>query len=250
MWLPLPTTFQAFTWVHLATLLLILLGVVVAVALGRAAVRRGRGAERRLASAIATAGLLVWALTQAYYILWVRDYTEAVPLHVCDLAGLLGPLALWFPRRPLRTLMYFWAFGLSIWGLLTPVIEDGPATLRFWLFWINHGLIMLYGGYDVVVRGYRPYAGDFGLAVLMTLGYLALVMPINLAMGWNYGYVGNVQHGAWTPLDLLPAWPWRITGVQVMGLLMLVNVWLPWEIVRWRQRARRRRRARLIDGRL
>ena len=65
---------------------------------------------------------------------------------------------------------------------------------------------------------------------------MAVVVPINIGMGWNYGYLGDVETEAWTPLDLLPQWPWRIIGIEVLGALMLAHAWLPWEVVRWRAR--------------
>ncbi len=132
----------------------------------------------------------------------------------------------------LRTTLYFWAFGLSIWGLLTPVLQQGPGHPTYWLFWINHAGIMAFASYDVVVRGYRPYLGDMGLAFVVSLAYVAVVTPINLAMGWNYGYVGDFQTQAWTPLDLLPPWPWRILAVEILGGLMLGLAWWPWALGR------------------
>jgi hypothetical integral membrane protein (TIGR02206 family) len=185
---------------------------------------------------IAVLGTVNWLVQQGYYLLIVRDMVESFPLHICDLAAILGPIALVWPKRLLRTILYFWAMGLSIWGLLTPVLQQGPGTPVFWLFWINHGAVMLYAFYDVIVRGYRPYVGDFGMALIVSLAYVAVVLPFNLALGWNYGYLGNVESEAWTPLDLMPPWPWRNLGIEILGALMLGLAWWPWAVARWMQR--------------
>ena len=229
--------FRAFGVLH-GLCLLASAGVAVAMIRGGGMARR-RGKLPAFAATLAAAGFVNWVVQQGYYLLIAGDYTEAVPLHVCDLAALLGPVVMLWPVRLLRTTLYFWAFGLSIWGLLTPVLQQGPGHPTFWLFWINHAAIMGFASFDVVVRGYRPFLGDLGMAILMTLGYVAIVTPINLAMGWNYGYLGNVESEAWTPLDLLPPWPWRILAIEVLGALMLGLAWWPWALRRrWREPAR------------
>lgn len=222
--------FQAFSWLHAVSLLGC--GVVIAAVVSFGLVAKQKGNARRATFLIAAVGALVWMIQQGYYLLLVRDWIESVPLHICDLAAILGPIALVWPARLLRTTMYFWALGLSIWGLLTPILQHGPSSPVFWLFWLNHGAIMLYVAYDVIVRGYRPTARDFGMGCLVTLAYVAIVTPFNLAMDWNYGYLGNVETEAKTPLDILPAWPWRILGIEVLGAFMLAGAWLPWEIAR------------------
>lgn len=219
---------------HAATLLACAAAIFAIVRFGLTQKKRGR--EARTTRTIAWVGLVFWFIHQGHYTFIRGDYSEGVPLHICDLAGLLGPLALLGRNRLLRTTVYFWALGLSIWGLLTPVLDDGPTHLTFWLFWINHASVMLYAIYDCAVRGYRPHVKDWGMACLITLGYVAVVVPINIGMGWNYGYLGNEELKGWSPLSLLPKWPWRIIGIEVLGALMLAHAWLPWEIVRWRQR--------------
>lgn len=213
--------------------------IYAVVRIGLAARRAGR--ERRVTRTIALLGLAFWLVHQGHYAFIKGDWIDGLPLHICDLAGLLGPLALLGQNRLLRTTVYFWALGLSIWGLLTPVLTRGPADIVFWFFWINHGSVMLYAIYDCAVRGYRPTAADWGMSCLVTLGYVAVIVPINIGMGWNYGYMGDVELDAATPLALLPAWPWSILGIEVLGAFMLANAWLPWEVVGWR--ARRRARA-------
>ena len=227
--------FRAFSPLHGVTLLIWLLITLAVLKAGLTQRRRGR--ERSAAAVLAAVGAVFWVLQQGYYVVFDQVWAHSLPLHVCDLAGIVGPLALLFPRRLLRTVLYFWALGLTAWGLLTPILNVGPDHLGFWLFWLNHGGVVLFAIYDVVVGRYRPHAVDYGMACLVTMAYLSVILPLNLANeGWNYAYIGNVQVEAKTPLDLLPPWPWRILGIQVLGALMYLGVWLPWEVVRWRHR--------------
>lgn len=229
--------FRAFSPLHGLTLLVCVALFFVVVKMGLAAEKAGR--EPRMTRVIAMLGLGFWFVHQGHYVIVRGEWIDSLPLHICDLAGLLGPLALLGKNRLMRTMLYFWALGLTIWGLLTPVLTVGPSHVVFWFFWINHGSVLLYAIYDCAVRGYRPYAKDWGMACLVTLGYVAVIVPINIGMGWNYGYLGNVELDAKTPLALLPEWPWRIIGIEVLGALMLAHAWLPWEVVRWRQRKKR-----------
>lgn len=223
-------------------------GVTVLVCAGliTAIVRRGIHARRRgdathITRLVAYTGLF-FALTQqvvAFGFDWKPAHSW--PLHICDLAGILGPIALLTRFRLLRTTVYFWAMGLAVWGIATPTLWKGPDTLTFWLFWINHGGVMLFAIYDVAVRGYRPKLGDWGLACVVSLAYVALVVPLNLAnAGWNYGYLGDVPVGRKTPLDWLPAWPWRLLALEILGALMMLLAYLPWAINdRWSTTAAR-----------
>ncbi|MEO1237014.1 MAG: TIGR02206 family membrane protein [Planctomycetota bacterium] len=224
--------FQAFSPFHGFVILAVAAVIVAVVRFGLALQKRGRHGV--LAVVIAVGGLLFWFIQQGYYVLVEQRWHDSLPLHVCDLAGLVGPIALLCGGpRLLRTTLYFWAAGLTIWGLLTPTLSRGPEHVTFWLFWINHGGVMLFAAYDCAVNGYRPRLGDWGMACLVTLAYVAIVMPFNLANDrWNYGYLGDVELMATTPLAILPPWPWRILGIEVLGALMLLGAWAPWAIVR------------------
>ncbi|MEM9418316.1 MAG: TIGR02206 family membrane protein, partial [Planctomycetota bacterium] len=223
----LATGFQAFALLHAITVLLCVAGIVGLVWVGLREQRRGR--ERAFTLKASLIGLSLWLGMQAYFLLVEQDWTDSLPLHICDLAGLLGPVALLTRQRVLRTTLYFWAFGLTIWGFLTPTLTHGPEHIRFWLFWVSHAAVIFYAAYDCVVNRYRPALVDLGTVCLVTMGYLAVLLPINLANeGWNYAYIGDVELDAATPLAMLPDWPWRILGIQVLGATIFALVWLPW----------------------
>lgn len=234
------TLSQHFTMgssLHAVTIVVCAVIIFVVIRLGLRAKRRGDA--RTVTRWVAGLGLFFWLVQQVVAFGFDWKPAHSWPLHVCDIAGVLGPIALLTRWRLLRTTVYFWAMGLAVWGVITPTLWKGPDTLTFWLFWINHGGVILFALYDVAIRGYRPTLGDWGLACVVSLAYVAVVVPLNLANpGWNYGYLGDVTVGRKTPLDVLPAWPWRLLAIEVLGALMMLHAWLPWGVIGWLKRRR------------
>ena len=222
-------SFHAFTASHAIVLGVFAFVTAVACAVGV----RWRGTERlrRLERAAGGFMLVLWLVSTLYWIV-PPNYTiqEALPLHMCDLTGLIAPLVLLTHRRGFRTLLYFWGLGLSSQAMLTPVLEHGPAYLPFWLFWLTHASIIGTAIYDLVAHRYRPTLRDCAFAYGMCLIWLAVVLPIDLALGVNYGYVGNVTPGRPTVIDHLGPWPIRVYKLAVAVLGLFVVMWLPFGI--------------------
>lgn len=225
-------TFHQFSVTH-AVAVVCCAGVIWAV------VRVGRRHRRlnNLARGVVDGpGELLGVLLIAYWVvlqLWwnfphrpMRD--SWLPLQLCDLAGLVGGLALMTGKRWLNATTYFWAFALSTQAFFTPIIHEGPATARFWLFFESHTAIVGSAVYIVAVRGYRPRWPDVLMGIGMTVAYVAAVLPLDLAFDWNYGYVGPGKPGAPTLVDRLGPWPWRLAPLAGLGVGAMLLVWMPW----------------------
>lgn len=220
--------FSSFSLIHGLTLLgcFVAIGVLVAVGVRR----RGAGTEASLRRGLGWFGLGFFVVHQIYWGTPPRlDPSESLPLHVCDLNGLIAPLALLTGKRWLRAVLYFWGIGLSLQGLVQPVIEQGPATSRFWFFFVSHALIVGYAAYDVIVARFRPNLRDLGVVAVASLAYYAVMIPLNIATGWNYGYLGSQddQPGA---IAAMGAWPLRLVVLFGVGFMIFVALWLPWAI--------------------
>ncbi len=176
-----------------------------------------------------------WVAHQAWWAIPARFIAgDSLPLHMCDLTGCIAAFALLTGWRPLAVITYFWALGLSTQAFVTPVVEWGPLITEFWLFWESHTLIVGAAAYLVLVRRFRPGFRDLLLGYGALVAYAAIMMPIDLLMGWNYGYIGNIQPTTATLIDHLGPWPWRLIPMAAMSAFIMTMLWLPWAIFRAR----------------
>lgn len=229
--------FEAFSLHHLAVLLACAGVCVVVMRLAGSSPRR-EGRVRAL-WAWGTFGSAV--LVTIYWFDPARyDPGISWPLHLCDLAAWGAPLAMLGRRRWAKTLLFFWGLGLSSQGLLTPTLEQGLTSPAYWLFWTQH--LGVVGGalYLAVVNAYRPTPRDLGFALLVTLLFMLAMIPVNLALGANYFYVGDTLPDRPTLLDHLGPWPGRIVWIALLGSVALSLTWLVSEGV-WRLAGKRPR---------
>ncbi len=229
--------FRNFSTLHLATVLgFAVLWALLAVG-GRAVA--GSARETRWRAALCASVGLAWLLANGAQFR-PGDFVAAsnLPLHACDLAGILAPLALWRRTRLLLGVLYFWGLGFSVQAILTPDLDEGPARAGFWMFWVPHANITGAACYALVVERFRPGWREclqaYGLAVL----YLALILPFDLATGFNYGYVGPQTPLQPTLLDFLGPWPWRIGSMMALAFAVFVVMLVPWLLPRAAQNPR------------
>jgi hypothetical integral membrane protein (TIGR02206 family) len=223
--------FQAFTLLH---------GLAVAgvAALTMTAVRlprSGPGGERALRMA-GGAFVATWFAVHGWWLLPPRlDPATTLPLQLCHLTALAA--GLYFARDivALRPLLYFWGFGLCTQALLTPTLEEGPATHVFWYFWLSHGVIIAAAVHALAVGKYRPTWRDACLALGAVVIYGALMLPVNLVLGANYGFVGATKPQQPTLVDALGPWPGRLALIVLLVAAVMALLMLPW--VRPRLRA-------------
>ncbi|MFQ5510689.1 MAG: TIGR02206 family membrane protein [Candidatus Krumholzibacteriia bacterium] len=222
--------FQLFSLIHVAVVAFFALFWGMLITLAK---RRGpehlAGAER----GFAIVSLLVWIVAEGYWMLPGRfDVSYTLPIHLCDIAALLVPLALFYRKRVLITLLYFWGIGLSLQAIITPELHEGPARFEFWLFWSYHTMIVGSALYFVVARGFRPTWSDWRIAVLGSVLYLAVVFPIDVIFDYNYGFVGNMRPNQPTLIDILGPWPWRVLVMAGLGVALMLILLLPWQLRR------------------
>ncbi len=231
--------FHPFSALHLLTLVA-LSAVVCAVTLAgrRSRVRRGGAGGARFDKAVAASGALAWIVVQVWWLAPGRfAWEKSLPLQLCDLAGVVGPVAMWTSGRRARALLYFWGLGLSTQGLLTPLIERGPAHAAFWMTFLNHGAILTMAVYDLAVRRYRPSWRDLGFALALTLAYAACMFTLDAMLGWNYAYLGRATPGVPTVIEALGPWPGRAVAIMALGALAMTLLMLPWRLVARRHAA-------------
>lgn len=217
--------FQPFGLLHAAALAAIVLTAFVAIRAATRTANAPAAGERTIGLAF----VLLWLAVHGWFLFPPRfDPVKSLPLQMCHLSALASGLYLVSNARWLATLLYFWGFGLDTQALITPTLEEGPATPAFWYFWLSHGMIVGVAAYALAVHRYRPTWRDWRFACAAAAVYAAIVIPIDLALGANYGFLGPTEPDQPTLVDVLGPWPARLALMfglvaSVMALLML-----PW----------------------
>ena len=222
-------SFESFSPQHMLTVA----GFAVVVALAIVGARRIRDPERRRALELGVAvlagalwvGIVLWGFAPSRY-----DPRWSYPINICDLIALVVPIAFVRPHRTWHALLYFWGLSLSVQAILTPDLVSGPLTLAFWIFWLMHVLIVGGAVYVLVVRGYRPTWRDCAFAIAMGVLWLVVVFALDVATGYNYGYVGNAKPAQPSLIDYLGPWPQRVVVMALLGAVAMVLLQVPWAL--------------------
>lgn len=196
---------------------------------------------RRLAAVI---GFGVWLFSAVFYTLPANlEPDKSLPIQACDLLVLLAPLTLALPSRLMRSVVYFGGLGLTTQAFLTPTSDiGGPDNIKFWIFWLLHGVILATAIYIVAVDRFRPSFKDLRNAVLfwfcyavamIALNYSTHLAGLNEGKGWYYGYLGptlpEIVQGS--ILQHFGPWPIRPVVMMLFGLAVFTLLWLPWLVV-------------------
>jgi hypothetical integral membrane protein (TIGR02206 family) len=178
-------------------------------------------------------GLVYWL---SYNVWWNRhgiDFTGGLPLQICDINGVIAPLALLTQHRWLRATLYYWAFALSTQAFIQPALQAGPANPIFYWFWAQHTIILAYAVYDLAVLQFRPQWRDLMRCCAVGALYLAVVVPLNFALGSDYGYLGNLPPQAIPPfVAALGPWPARAVILVLLCVIACAIAQLPWLLTR------------------
>ena len=226
---PPAAAFTPYGLTHWMLLTLTVTGVVLLVRLGR----RHRGTPAAVAFA-RTFGVVQLAVSLGFLVIWLVpplfDVHQSLPLHLSDLLRLVSGYALWSRRRWAVALTYYWGLTLNPQALLTPDLDlDVAPALEFASYWVQHVLVMWAVCYLIWGLGLHPNWRDYRLALVVTVGWAAVTLTINQALGTNYGYLSRKPAGG-SLLDLLGEWPWYLLVV----LALLAGVWalITWPWVR------------------
>jgi hypothetical integral membrane protein (TIGR02206 family) len=220
--------FVPFGLVHLLVVCACALLLAAVARLGRRL--RGTPAEWRARQALAGFALLYWVAYNTWWNWDGLDLRTGLPLQACDISGLLAPFALLTLSRWLRAILYFWAFAFATMAFIQPTLTQGPGHVVFWAFWIAHMAILGCAVYDIAVLSFRPDWSDLGRAAVAAIAWAAVVLPIDLMLGANYGYIGNPPVGTRIPplVEAFGPWPQRLVVMTALAALVFLLLLTPW----------------------
>lgn len=173
--------------------------------------------------------LVAWLINTTFW-MWPSRFIweQALPLHFCNMANLIGAVAVLARRRLFQAVIYFWALALCIWAFLTPTVEMGPRHAEFWIFWLYHAFILIAVAHVLVIDRFRPEKCDLLQVVAFTAAYTGILIAVNYQWGWNYGFVGPSKPNAPTLIDALGPYPLRLLWIALLALGLFVLCYLPW----------------------
>lgn len=149
----------------------------------------------------------------------------ALPMHLCDLAGIAGFFAL-VTRRPLMAeLTYFWGLSGTVQALLTPSICYEFPSAAYFAFFQLHSSVVIAALYLPLGLGWRPRRGAVLRVWYWGLGYVVVACVVDWLLGANYGFFREVAEGSL--MELLGPWPYYIASMALLALPVFALLSLP-----------------------
>ncbi len=226
------TTYLTIT--PLLHLIMILFVITLVVLISFAGIRMKRiGYLKSFSRYFGISLFAIWIIYNIYNFLPSNfRFETSLPLHICDILAIMASFSLIKPTRKTSAVLYFCALVLTTQAIITPNGNQDPATFRFWLFWFLHGGIIAASVYDLIVRKYRPVFKDFLFAVGFDLLYVAVILPLDIVFGWNYGFIGDFKPDTPTAIDFLGPWPQRLIWMIALAVFIQFLMYLPWRLGR------------------
>jgi hypothetical integral membrane protein (TIGR02206 family) len=247
--------FRLWTPEHLVPLALLLAAWIVLPLVVR------RANDPRLDARVAVAlTLILWVDEIVYQVYWFGIGAWSTPaalmLQMCGLSILLIPVMFATTsdraRRFLFEILYFWGLGGAFQALFAPDIGfHGFPEMKYLGYFVSHGAIILSVLFAAAAwriqltwKSLVRVAVVTNLALVVAYGVNQLLRLIPPYEPGNYFVMGYpVPQGS--VVDLFAAWfgpsPRYVIGLELMGAVVFVLLWLPYPIVRL---VRRRREAR------
>jgi hypothetical integral membrane protein (TIGR02206 family) len=195
---------------------------------------RAKARVRWLLALILLTNEIVWHAWNYMYGRW--DIQTMLPLHLCSLLVWTGAFMLLTKNYRVYEFMYFMGIGGAIQALATPGIGDyNFPHFLFFQYFLSHGLIITSAIYMTVVEGFRPtWKSLLRVAIWMNI-YVVIVYFINRAIGSNYLMI-NYKPETPSLLDLLPEWPVYILYMELIGVVTMLLLYLPFALSDLRNR--------------
>ena len=159
-----------------------------------------------------------------------------LPLHLCSVLVWLGALMLITKSYRIYEFMYLLGIAGAIQALVTPDLGIyGFPHFRFFQTFLSHGLIVTSAIFMTVVESFRPTVKSILRVVVWTNVYALIIFFVNLAIGSNYLMI-NYKPGLPSILDLMPEWPVYILYMELIGLVSVLLLYLPFAVKDLRDR--------------
>lgn len=192
------------------------------------ALRRPLEVRQKVCRALAVVVGLIY-LADSGFILITQphgSWEQNLPLHYCSMMLLVAAYALWSRNRTACWVLYFGALTACMQGLITPALERDFPTLRYFLFFCVHGILMPAALAVPLLLGMRARITDALKSVLLMDAYLLCIHPLNLLLDTNYGFT-TASPVPGCILDYLGPAPQYYLLLQIPAFLLFCLMALP-----------------------
>ena len=224
------TSFEIFGYVHLITMLVILLVSIFFPKIYKNKTERQKQLMSRIVAAIIAAHVIISPYKDLYLIENPYNWVEVLPFHMCDLSEIFLIIFLLGGPSILYKCAFFWGLGGATMAIITPDILFHDLDYIF--FMIGHGMIIVGIMYATVSLGNRPYSRDIVSVCLITIFLLLpIVYIINIILGEpaNYWYLVAKPDGA-SLMDMFPDPPYHLLYTTPIALALFYIIYLPYFI--------------------
>jgi hypothetical integral membrane protein (TIGR02206 family) len=177
--------------------------------------------------------LHLWYITNG---IW--SIQTMLPLHVCAVLVYVSAIALITRNQTLYEFVYFLGLAAATQALLTPDTPYDFPSWRFLSMFISHGSMVTAALYLTLIEGMRPYWRSVVRVIVGLNLYMIPVALVNWLIGSNYLFIARKPDTA-SLIDVLPAWPWYILTLELIGLALVLLLYLPFALRDWRAGHRR-----------
>ncbi|MBN1249329.1 MAG: TIGR02206 family membrane protein [Anaerolineae bacterium] len=220
--------FQLFGTPHLIALGIVALINVALIVFGTRVSERWRRVIR-----YGLAGLLLVDEALWHWWNWATgqwSIQETLPLHLCSVLVFLSAIMLITKSYAIYEFAYLLGIAGALQALLTPDAgRFGFPHFRFFQVMVSHGSIVAAAVYMTAVEGYRPTPASIKRVVVRTNLYALFVGLVNALIGSNYLFIARKPATA-SLLDVLPAWPWYLPILELLALVMIGLLYLPFAV--------------------
>tara|TARA_B100001769_G_scaffold157451_1_gene123671 strand:+ start:240 stop:968 length:729 start_codon:yes stop_codon:yes gene_type:complete len=158
----------------------------------------------------------IWALLEI--IAGSFDLKLHLPLHLCRLANLLLPFALYNKDNTLFQVLFYWGLSAMFQAIFTPDITHDFPHFHYFRFIAAHHLLVITIIYYVVVFDFKPTISGLKSAFIALNVFLIIALIFNVIFESNYFWLID-KPPAGSLLDLMGPWPWYILVGEFVALI-------------------------------
>ena len=150
-----------------------------------------------------------------------------LPLHYCSMMLLVATYALWTRNAAACWVLYFGALSACLQGLITPALDEDFPTLRYFLFFCVHGILMPAGLAVPLLLKMKARVRNVITSLLLMDVYVIIIHAVNLTLGTtNYGFTMKSPVPGCI-LDYAGPAPWYYLLLQIPIFVIFYLMHLP-----------------------